>query len=113
MDFDKEKSIIHFKESDNYDEIVTKSEIPVIVDFYADWCGPCLKLAPEIEKRLEKNKNFKLVKVNVDENPDLAEKNSVSGIPRVLLIKGGKQVADFTGYDIDGLDKMINIINEK
>ena len=107
MDFVKNDNIIHLKATDKFDEVVLQSKTPMIVDFYADWCGPCRKLTPIIEERLAKHKNFKLVKVNVDECPELSEKYEVSGIPYVMLIQDGKKVGDFTGGDESALDKLI------
>ena len=81
----------NFVTSKNFEKEVLKSDLPVIVDFYAEWCGPCQKLAPvfdELSKELA-NK-FKLVKVNIDEQRDLAISYNVSSIPTTLFIKNGK-----------------------
>lgn len=72
----------------NYESEVLQSDQPVIVDYYAEWCGPCHAIAPVLEKLAEKH-NLKLVKVDVDLELELAEKAGVSGIPNVQLVKDG------------------------
>jgi len=89
----------NFVTAENFDAEVLKSELPVVVDFYAEWCGPCQKLTPvfdELSKELA-NK-FKLVKVNIDEQRDLAINYNVSSIPTILFIKNGEVKGKETGY---------------
>ena len=75
----------------NFSEIVEKSDIPVIVDFWAPWCAPCRMLAPTFEKLAQEYAGkVKFVKVNVDENPTTAIKYMVQGIPTVMIFKEGK-----------------------
>ena len=84
---------------ENVDEEVLKSEIPVIVDFYADWCGPCKMLAPELEavaKELEGK--VKIGKINVDEQGELANAFSINAIPAVIVFKNGQETAKNVGY---------------
>lgn len=76
--------------STNFEEEVLKSEKTVIIDFYADWCGPCKMFSPIIESVAKKNENIKVVKVNVDEAQDLAIKYQVASIPTVVVIKNGE-----------------------
>ena len=82
---------------ENFEEEVLKSEGTTLVDFYADWCGPCKMMAPAIEKLSEENTNVKFGKVNVDENPDLAEKYNIMSIPTIMIFKAGKDVKSFVG----------------
>ena len=69
----------------------------VIIDFYADWCGPCQMLAPVLEQ-LDKEISLKVVKVNVDEIPDLARQFRIMSIPTLLLFKDGKFIKKDLGY---------------
>ena len=78
--------------SNNFEEEVLKSDTTVLVDFYADWCGPCKMLSPIIDSVAEENKNIKVVKVNVDDAQDLAIKYQVMSIPTVVIIKNGQEV---------------------
>ncbi len=78
----------------NFEEEVIKSDSPVVVDFWAEWCGPCRMIAPALEELSDEfSGQVKIVKLNVDENPKTAEKYGIRGIPTLLLFKGGK-VAD-------------------
>ncbi|GIV33082.1 MAG: thioredoxin [Chitinophagales bacterium] len=84
----------------DFDKEVTEHShtVPVVVDFWAPWCGPCQALGPILENLAAKsNGSWKLVKVNVDEHPDLATRFRVRSIPMVLLFKGGKPADSFTG----------------
>lgn len=84
---------------DNFDEEVLRSTLPVIVDFYADWCGPCRMLAPELEAVAEELGNrAKVCKVNVDEQGALANAYSVNAIPAVIVFKNGAETARNVGY---------------
>jgi thioredoxin 1 len=75
----------------NFEDEVIKSSLPVLVDFWAPWCGPCRMVAPVIEKLSEKYKGkFKFVKLNVDDNRTTAGKFKVMSIPTLLFFKGGK-----------------------
>ncbi len=83
---------------DNYDEIVNQSETPVLIDFWATWCGPCMMVAPIIEEIAEENDNITVCKVNVDEEPELSEKFGVRFIPMLVAMKNGKIINSTTGY---------------
>lgn len=79
---------------DNFEETVLKSEVPVLIQFSAEWCGPCRMLGPIIDKLSVDNEgnNIKIVKINVDESSDLASKYGVRGIPCVIALKDGVEV---------------------
>ena len=84
--------------SENYEEEVLKADKPVIIDFYADWCGPCRMMSPIIDEIAEeKADSIKVGKVNVDENQDLAMKYGVMSIPTIVIIKNGKVEKTFVG----------------
>lgn len=76
--------------SENFENEVLKSDKNVLVDFWASWCGPCKMLAPTIEAIAEENHSFKVGKVNVDDEPDLAGAYGISSIPTLILFKDGK-----------------------
>lgn len=76
--------------SENFENEVLKSDKNVLVDFWASWCGPCKMLAPTIEAIAEENHSFRVGKVNVDDEPDLAGAFGISSIPTLILFKDGK-----------------------
>jgi len=82
----------------NFEEEVTKSEKPVIVDFWASWCGPCKMLGPVFEKVSKEIPEVKFAKLNVDENKDLQQKNAVMGIPCMIVFKNGEEVDRIVGF---------------
>ncbi len=89
--------IYQFTDS-NFNSEVINSEIPVLVDFWAVWCGPCKLITPEIEKLAEEKSNdLKIGRLNVDENRDTAIKYSISSIPTLLLFKNGEVVKKLIG----------------
>ncbi|WP_062061585.1 thioredoxin [Aquimarina longa] len=76
----------------NFSDIID-SKIPVLIDFYANWCGPCKMLAPILKKvKDELGETIKVVKIDVDKNQPLAEKYQVRGVPTMILFKEGKQL---------------------
>ena len=83
--------------SDNFKAEVLQSEMSVLVDFYADWCGPCKMLAPVIDEIAQENDDIKVAKINVDENSDIALDYKVMSIPTLVVIKDGKEVARTVG----------------
>ena len=84
---------------DNFEVEVVKSDRPVLVDFWATWCGPCMMLGPVVAEIAEERKDvIKVGKVNVDEEPELAAKFGIMSIPAVLLFKNGEVVANSVGY---------------
>ena len=83
----------------NFEAEVLKSDKPVLVDFWAPWCGPCRMLAPVLaEVAAEKGDKIKVGKVNVDENPELAAQYGITGIPAVLLFKNGQVAGTSVGF---------------
>lgn len=83
---------------ENYEEEVLKAEIPVIVDFYADWCVPCKMMAPVLDMvDKERAGEVKIVKVNTDESPKATSGNRVMSIPTLLFVKGGEVKARVEG----------------
>jgi len=86
-----------------FEQEVTKSETPVIVDFWAEWCGPCHAVAPVLDKIAEERAGeIKLVKVNIDEEQALAQKYGVASIPTMILFKNGEPAAAAVGAQPKG-----------
>ena len=86
-----------------FDEEVIKSETPVIVDFWAEWCGPCHAVSPVLERIAEEREGaVKLVKVNIDEERGLADRYGISSIPTMILFKGGEPAAAAVGAQPKG-----------
>ena len=83
---------VHFTD-ENFEEEVLKSEIPVLVDFYAEWCGPCKMMAPVIDELSgEYDAKWKIGKCNVDDAPQMAQKYGIQSIPTLLFFKNGEVV---------------------
>lgn len=92
-------AIISISSEKQFKSEVLKSDIPVVVDFYADWCPPCKRMLPVMEKLAETWKGkVKIVKVNVDNNQKLTQQYKISGIPDVRFFNKGKEVNKFTGF---------------
>lgn len=88
-------SVLHVNK-DNFDQ-VRNSEKPVLLDFYADWCGPCRMVAPIVEEIAVENPQYLVAKINVDEQPELAQEFEVISIPMLVVMKGGKVVNQSVG----------------
>jgi len=90
-------NVINLTDS-NFDAEVTKATLPVLVDFWAPWCGPCIQLGPVIDEIATERAGKAIVaKVNVDESPALAGKFRVNSIPALLFFKGGQPVGQLVG----------------
>ena len=90
-------TVLHVGDSD-FAEQVLQSDVPVLVDFWAEWCGPCRMLGPILEEvAKEMQGKVKIVKVNVDENQEIPTQHGVRGIPTLILFKDGKVIANKVG----------------
>ena len=83
--------------SDDFEQEVIKSDKTVLVDFYATWCAPCRMMSPILESIAEENSNIKVVKVDIDENQNLAIQYNVMSIPTMIVFKNGEPVKTFVG----------------
>ena len=82
----------------NFDEEIKNTQIPILVDFWAEWCGPCKQIGPILEDiGKEKKDKLKILKLNIDENPQIPQKFGVRGIPTLMLFKDGKLVETKVG----------------
>ena len=90
-------SVIHITK-DTFDSIVNQSEKPVLVDFWAPWCGPCQMLGPIIEEIGAERDDIIVGKINVDEEMELAKQFRIVSIPTVIVLKNGEKVATSIGY---------------
>lgn len=89
-------SVIHATQ-ENFDEIVLGSDIPVLVDFFATWCGPCRMIAPLLEEIAAEHPEYKIVKIDVDEQRELANRFEVMSIPTLLVFKNGELISQTVG----------------
>ncbi len=81
-------------DANNFQQEVLDSDIPAVVDFWAEWCGPCKMIAPSLEELSEElSGNVKITKLNIDENPDLAAQFGVRSIPTLVIFKDGEPAA--------------------
>ena len=83
--------LLHLNDA-NFDAAVKETALPILIDFYADWCGPCKMLAPTIEEIAAGAVDFLVAKVNVDEAPAVAERFSVMSIPTLIVLRDGQEL---------------------
>lgn len=95
--------------SENFEEEVTKSNVPVLIDFWASWCGPCKMMSPVVEEiAQELGTSVKVGKVNIDEEPNLASSFGVMSIPTFVVVRSGKVEASLVGVrDKQDIIKML------
>jgi thioredoxin 1 len=102
-------NLIHLEDS-NFEEVVSSSDVPVIVDFSASWCGPCKVLTPIVEKLAEELQGkAKVCKVDIDEAPEAASKYNIRGVPTVIAFKGGQPVGTTVG--VVSKDKIVALLS--
>ena len=89
-------AVIKLESEREFDELL-KEEKPVLVDFYADWCGPCRMQSPIVDAIAEENSDVAVAKLNVDDVPEVAERFGIASIPTLLIFKGGALVKQFVG----------------
>ena len=93
----KSENVIHVT-AESWETVVTNSDLPVLVDFWAEWCGPCRIVGPAVEQLSQTMEGkIKVAKLNVDENQEIAMKYDIQSIPSLLLFKAGKEIARTIG----------------
>ena len=103
-------SVLHVTES-NFEEEVVKSDVPVLVDFWAEWCGPCKMIAPILDEiAKEYGEKLKVCKIDVDSNPDIAPKFGIRGIPTLIMFKDGN--AESTKVGAVSKSQLIEFVDE-
>ena len=95
--------------TENFTTEVLNADKPVLVDFYADWCGPCRMLAPVLQDISSERSNVKIVKVNVDEAEKVAQRFGIMSIPTLMVFKDGKEVSKKVG--LCSKDEIVDMIN--
>jgi thioredoxin 1 len=88
---------VQHADAKTFDDLVLQSEVPVLVDFYGDWCAPCKKLAPTLDELARESRDARIVKVNIDKSPKLAATYRVRAVPTLLVFREGKLESRTTG----------------
>lgn len=97
-------------DTSNFQIDVLGSDKPVVVDFWAEWCGPCKMIAPSLEEISSEMDNVRIAKVNIDENPDIAAQYGVRSIPTLMLFKNGEHADTMVGAQ--SKSKLVDWINK-
>ncbi|WP_370196752.1 thioredoxin [Aurantimonas sp.] len=97
-------------DTSNFQTDVLGSDKPVVVDFWAEWCGPCKMIAPSLEEISSEMDNVRIAKVNIDENPDIAAQYGVRSIPTLMLFKNGEHADTMVGAQ--SKSKLVDWINK-
>jgi thioredoxin 1 len=106
----KQEGKVYHADEANFSEVVLGSDVPVLVDFYADWCGPCRMVAPVLDELARETTEAKIVKVNVDRSPQLAARYGINSIPALKVFDDGKVVDEQVGLaSKTRLKKMLGI----
>ncbi len=104
------ENIVHVNES-NFDEEVLNSNVPVLVDFWAEWCGPCKMIAPILDELAsEYGEKLKICKIDVDSNPEIAPKFGIRGIPTLIMFKDGN--AESTKVGAVSKSQLVEFVDE-
>ncbi len=94
--------------AENFDAVVTNADKPVLIDFWATWCGPCRMIAPFVEQLAEERTDIAVCKCNVDEQEELAVRFDIRSIPTLVLVQNGKELDRVVGYrDYEGLTRFV------
>jgi thioredoxin 1 len=97
MSVTHQQSRVQLADEGNFRNLVLNSDVPVLVDFYADWCGPCRSLAPVLEELSAEIPGARVVKVNVDDSPNLADQYGIASIPSLKVFKNGTVTDELVG----------------